>query len=193
MLGADADVVIIGGGPAGLLLAHLLSPEYRVIVFEKGKVGTTSKFWATTTRRLGLHALGSCAVATPSQVTISTFLGGTAVATGDVAVTDDKRLLATLLARCDSAGVTIVDQAEVTSLQWQQDGIRVAASGTTVRTRLIVDCTGGLSPIASTFQLHRLLGFFAIYGGHVADASFASNELVLASVLRLGHRRYSSR
>lgn len=41
------DVIIIGAGPAGLLLSKELSKKYSVLVLEKNKVGDTNKNWLT--------------------------------------------------------------------------------------------------------------------------------------------------
>lgn len=126
-------------------------------------------------------------VSTPEHLRISTFLGATALAIGDVAVTDEQAVLIVFLERCRAAGVIVLDRTELLSLEWEPTAVRLLSNRRTIRARIVVDCTGGLSPIAATFQLHRILGFFTIFGSHLTDVSFTSNELILASIDRLGH------
>lgn len=39
------DVVIVGGGPAGLSIGSELSARFKVLVLEKGDAGKTDRFW----------------------------------------------------------------------------------------------------------------------------------------------------
>jgi choline dehydrogenase-like flavoprotein len=73
---ADFDVLIVGGGPAGLLTASYLAPKHRVALIERGVVGRTDKFWMTSEVRLRKHALEHCVLNRPSVMTCGTFLGG---------------------------------------------------------------------------------------------------------------------
>ena len=41
------DVIIVGAGPAGLLLAKELSKKHKVIILEKNKIGDTNKSWVS--------------------------------------------------------------------------------------------------------------------------------------------------
>ena len=41
------DCIIIGAGPAGLLLAKELSKKHKVLVLEKNNIGETNKNWLT--------------------------------------------------------------------------------------------------------------------------------------------------
>jgi 2-polyprenyl-6-methoxyphenol hydroxylase-like FAD-dependent oxidoreductase len=64
--------------------------------------------------------------------------------------------------------------------------VRVTTTNGDERARLVIDCSGGISPIASTFKLHAIRGFFTVYGAHVEDVELATPDLVLANVARLG-------
>jgi hypothetical protein len=50
----------------------------------------------------------------------------------------------------------------------------------------VIDATGGLSPIAATFRLHRIDGFYAVYGAHLRNINLHSGDIVLAYVDHLG-------
>lgn len=181
------DVVIIGGGPSGLLLASMLAPSLNVIVLEQGVFGRTTKYWVTTVRRLEKNRLGNCILSSASRVTVGTFLGSKVVGEGDLAVVDDCIFLQTLIDRCSKAEVDLIDSARLLSLSWGRDYIEVITTGGEFKGRLVVDATGGGSPIARTFRLHKLSGFFSVYGAHVTAIDLSSQDVVLAHVHHLGH------
>lgn len=180
------DVLIIGGGPAGLLAAAQLSREHRVTLIERGVLGQTTKFWGTTERRLRRHGLEDLVLHRPTRMSASTFLGAHLAVQGDFAVVDDPRLLAELLARCRSRGVELLENCELVNLRWTHDGLHVLTTGETFLTRLVADATGGGSPIASTFRLHRIDGFYAVYGALLEGIKLHTADIVLGHVGFLG-------
>jgi hypothetical protein len=52
--------------------------------------------------------------------------------------------------------------------------------------RLVVDATGGLSPIATTFRLHKLYGFYGVYGALLQNITLNTPNIVLAYIEHLG-------
>jgi flavin-dependent dehydrogenase len=89
----DTEVLVVGGGPSGLLAASKLSLRHKVALIERGKPGTTNKFWVTTERRLTKHDLSMCVLSKRGHMSASTFLGSEAHVEGDFAVVDDSLLL----------------------------------------------------------------------------------------------------
>jgi|SRR6185503_3376167 len=182
----DLDVLVVGGGPAGLLTASRLANRHRVAVIERGALGTTSKYWVTTTRRLKRHGLAECILYNPGGMTASTFLGGFFRTTGDFAVVDDQSLMRVLLERCRSQGVQLVEKCSLLNLRWNERRIAVHTTSNAYSTRLVIDATGGQSPIAATFRLHRLYGFYSIYGSMLRGIALKTPDIVLAHIGRLG-------
>jgi len=181
------DVIIVGAGPAGLLLGSLLAKHASVLILERGTLGHTDKYWVTTSRRLGRHFLSESVSFQGERLLAGTFLGSEAIGIGDVAVVDDSKLLELLISRCQKAHAEFREQSELLSIRWEADALSVSTTGGEHKARLLVDATGGFSPIASTFRLHRLDGFFSVYGAHVEGISFLNNDIVMAYVLQLGH------
>lgn len=182
----QVDVLVAGGGPAGLLTAEYMAARWRVVLIDRGTLGRTTKYWVTSERRLKLHGLAECILHRAPAMILGTFLGGTARARGDLAVVDDQALLRLLIGRCRDAGVVLAERTTLLSLDWTATHIDVKTSGGRYRARLVVDATGGLSPIATTFRLHRLDGFYAVYGARLRGIVLHTDDIVLAFVEHLG-------
>lgn len=181
------DIIVIGGGPAGLLIARSLAPRLRVVLLEKRRIGETQKFWLTIRERLERHGLQHCITYSAPRVTAGTFLGELAPTYGDFCTVDEGLLLTTLAQQCTELGVCVKENAEVLSIAWRTNGVKVISSNGSYRARLIIDASGSVSPVASTFRLHKLRGFFSVYGAHIKGIHLNSTDIIGAHVIRLGH------
>ena len=117
---------------------------------------------------------------------LGTFLGQIVRARGDFAVVDDQALLQTLIARCRDLDVNLAECCSLLNLSWSHGRIQVRTTAGSYNVRLVVDASGGLSPIAKTFRLHRIDGFYAVCGAHVKGIKLHSVDVVLAHVGHLG-------
>ena len=183
----DVDIVVAGGGPAGLLAAGQLAANWRVAVIDRGIIGETTKYWVTSERRLRMHGLADCVLHRARALVVGTFLSGPVSATGDLAVVDDHLLLHRLLDRCRVSDVMLFDSSPLLSFTWAEERLWVETTAGSFRARLLVDATGGQSPIAATFRLHRLDGFYGVYGRYLRDIDLRSPDVVLAYVEHLGN------
>lgn len=169
------------------MAASLLSQQHRVCLIERGPLGRTAKCWVTTVRRLQKHGLDQCVLATPPTMSVGTFLGGRISVRGDFAVVDDRRALHVLIDRCKATGVHFIENCALLNLSWQERRLMADTTKGALNARLIVDATGGLSPVASTFQLHRIDGFYSIYGARLQGIKLRQSEIVLGFVSQLGN------
>ncbi len=183
---SEVDILIVGGGPAGLMAAKYLSKQHQVTLIERGNLGQTKKCWVTTGRRLQKHGLDQCVLSKPSRMTVGTFLGGYIAVNGDFAVVDDERLLRILLKQCRDGGVHLKENCRLLNFSWLGHRVQAQTTQGTIVSRLVVDATGGMSTVASTFRLHRIDGFYSIYGGMLRNIRLHSPEIVLGYVSQLG-------
>jgi flavin-dependent dehydrogenase len=182
----DVEILVVGGGPAGLLSAACLAKTHRVALIERGEVGLTTKYWLTSQRRLKKHGLESCVLFRPRKMTVSTFLGGYLETSGDLAVVDEQKLMRILVERCRNQGVLITDHCALLNLNWNKAHITAGTTSSSFKTRLVVDASGGSSPIAKTFKMHKLHGFFVVYGALLRRVTLHSKNAVLAHIEHLG-------
>ncbi|WP_157195864.1 FAD-dependent oxidoreductase [Bradyrhizobium sp. YR681] len=180
------DILVVGGGPAGLLTAAELSEKHRVALIDSKRLGQTSKFWVTTRRRLQKYELQDCVLSAPSKMTAGTFLGGYVAVDGDFAVVNDRRILEVLIERCRQRSVRLVENCSLISLKWCSDHIQACTTDDSFSVRAIVDASGGSSSIASTFRLHKIDGFYAVYGCELKNIEMKSQDIVLGYVAQLG-------
>jgi flavin-dependent dehydrogenase len=185
-VGEEVDILVVGGGPAGLLTAAHLAERHRVALIERGVLGETSKYWVTTVRRLERHGLEDCVLYRPSGMLAGTFLGGHFETRGNFAVVDDQSLMRLLVERCRGRGVLLTDRCSLLNLSWEDTRLRVQTTCGPYRPRLLVDASGGLSPIATTFRLHNLYGFYTVYGALLRNITLRTSDIVLAYIEHLG-------
>lgn len=182
----EVEILIVGGGPAGLLAASYLAERHSVALIERGLLGQTSKYWLTTSRRLNKHGLSDCVSYKPESMVFGTFLGSYLESFGDLVVVNDQLLMNLLVKRCRSRGVQFTEQCSILNLKWTDKRLLIQTTAGSYSTRLVVDASGAGSPIASTFRLHKLYGFFSVYGALLQNIRLRSEKIILAYVERLG-------
>jgi flavin-dependent dehydrogenase len=182
-----ADVLVIGGGPSGLLLAGKLGRHLNLAILERNRLGETSKFWLTTESRLARHDLLSAAQYRTARATVGTFQGSFAYAEGAFTVVNERTLLDLLIEGCRRASVRLFENTKVLNIAKQEGHLVVHTTDGQYRARLVLDASGGASPFAATFRLQRLEGFYSIYGGHLEDLDLSSTDIVGAHIIHFGH------
>jgi glycine/D-amino acid oxidase-like deaminating enzyme len=119
-------------------------------------------------------------------MTAGTFLGSYIAVRGDYAVVDDQRLLRALSERCRDRGVHVQEDCRLLNLSWPGSRVQAQTTRGTILARLVIDATGGLSPLATTFRLHKIDGYYAVYGAMLRGIRLHGPEIVLGYVSQLG-------
>lgn len=159
------DIVIAGGGPAGLSIAADLARDARVLLVERRRPGTTYATWCSYMDRVVAHGLESAVAFRADHLHFSGPSCSHAMA-DDCVVLDHDAVMRIWLERAAAAGVA-VRQASFLSYRRLAGGVEVATSRGPVRTRLLIDAMGCPSPIAERHRLIRRKDAWVLYGARI--------------------------
>lgn len=159
------DVIIVGGGISGLLIASQLAGRASVLVLEREQRLPEHKYWLTDKASCLQHPELSTYIDTEYECMRFIAYDGTSATTeGPYVLWDTGKLVNGLAEGIEvlggeiSTGTSFYTYAESTS------HLTVCSNRGVLTCRLMIDCTGHASPIASAKGLLETIGFFALYG-----------------------------
>ena len=159
------DVIILGAGIAGLLLASELSQNCRVLIVEKESRIPERKYWLTPKACLELNPEFQHCI--DSQYSFLEFIAYDRTryrCLGDYILWDTQLLINFLVRQIESRGGKILKGHEFYSYRSTKHGLVVEASDLELHTRLLVDCMGFASPIVFAEDVVRIRGYYFLYG-----------------------------
>lgn len=156
------DVIIAGGGPAGLAIAAELAARFRVLVLEKNIAGTTDRFWFVPPDVLDNDTRSY------SYGGVTRFLTRTYSMHGDdlawraklfrsYPYIKDADILKSWAGTVKAAATKslIMDRCVYRDHTVDDSGVTVTTSAGRFRGRLLIDCTGFDSPIVARYGFDR--------------------------------------
>src|ERR1043166_138930 len=170
----SADVVIAGGGVAGLLLASALGPKCSAILLEQHNSIPRNKYWLTDISAVQKNPeLRSCVDREYDFMDFVSYDGLVATVKGNYCLWDTDRLLNRLEEDARSAGVTILTGPTLYSYLQKRDAIIVRANSNEIKAKLLIDCMGFGSPIVGAKGIAKIKGYYVLHGCEVGVKSDA--------------------
>ena len=162
------DIIISGAGPAGLTTAIELASDYKVLLIEKNKPGTTTATWYSYADRAKEYDLED-AVAMRTDYIKFTSPSQTHFMRDDCVIFDHNKVLANWLKKANALGVDI-RQEEFISYKYAEDGVVINTSKNQYSAPLFIDTMGINSPIIKQNKLIKRKDAWVIYGARIKNA-----------------------
>ena len=162
----DFDIIIAGGGPAGLSAAAELSKNFKVLLVEENVLGTTYASWYSYGDRIKKHNLEE-AVAFRSNYLY--FVAPTLEHKmyDDVAVLDHDKVMQIWSERAKENGAKFVQAKFLDYSRKYQDFVVVKTSAGNYSAKLLIDACGAPSPIVKKRNLVKRVDAWVIYGAKI--------------------------
>ncbi|MGB5236254.1 MAG: FAD-binding protein [Flavobacteriaceae bacterium] len=164
------EIVIAGGGPAGMSAAAELSKEFKVLVVEKKKPGTTQSTWYSYADRAKKYNLEE-AVAVRTDYIKFTAPTAEHFMKDQCVIFDHDKVLQIWMERAKANGARVRQEAFV-DYQRDDQGIIVLTSKGKYHAELVVDCMGINSPIVQKNKLIKRKDAWVIYGAKLSNVQF---------------------
>lgn len=164
------DVIVAGAGPAGLTAAVELSKNFKVLLLEKEKPGTTKATWYSYADRAKANGLDE-AVAVRTNYIKFTSPSQTHYMQDDCVIFDHNKVLEIWLKRAKSNG-TDIRQETFFDYQYDKKGIVVQTDRGQYSSPLLIDAMGIQSPIVQKNKLIKRKDAWVIYGARLKNVDF---------------------
>jgi 2-polyprenyl-6-methoxyphenol hydroxylase-like FAD-dependent oxidoreductase len=161
----QAEVVVLGAGVAGLLIASELAGLHEVLVLEQAAAIPSTKFWLTDRGSADANPeLAPAIDSAYSTMAFTAYEGTSYLVPGDFCMWDSNRLLAALTTKLTRRGGRIEFGQRFYSLGTDDGKASVYVNDRRIDSRLVIDCMGGGSPIIYAKGIVDVIGFYLLYG-----------------------------
>ncbi|KJR42722.1 lycopene beta and epsilon cyclase [Candidatus Magnetoovum chiemensis] len=166
MVGSNVyEIIILGGGISGLLLASELSKRHCVAVFEKEPQIPQNKYWLTDKGSLDKNPhLKHLIDTTYEHMDFIAYDGTSYRCSGSYNLWDTKKLTEYLVNEILGNSGHVKTLCQFYGYTLKNNGIEVLANDKTYRCKLAVDCMGYASPLIYSKGVIDLRGYYLVYG-----------------------------
>lgn len=164
------DIIIAGGGPAGMSAAAELSKHFSILLIEKKKPGTTQSTWYSYADRAEKYELEDAIAVRTDYIkftapSVEHFMKDKCV------IFDHDKVLQIWMGRAQSKGAEINQEAFI-SYKNTGDKITVTTDKRTYQAKLLIDSMGINSPIVQENNLVKRKDAWVIYGAKMKNVTF---------------------
>lgn len=164
----SADIVVAGGGVAGLLIAGALAPKCSVVLIEQRESLPRNKYWLTEEEALKENShLRGCVDRYYNSMDFVAYDGLTASVEGRYSLWDTDKLIGRLEQDLRGSGAKVLTGHALYSFLHTRDAIVVRANALEIRAKLLIDCMGFGSPIVGAKNIATIKGYYIVHGCEV--------------------------
>jgi flavin-dependent dehydrogenase len=163
------DVVIAGGGIAGLLIANALASQFSVTLLEQSDSLPRNKYWLTDAKAARENPQIQQCVDTRYQfLDFVAYDGMTATIHGNYCLWDTDKLIEVLSERLIKSGARLLTGHRLYAFYYGKNSIFVRANSELIQARLLIDCMGFGSPIVGAKSVATISGYYILHGSELA-------------------------
>ncbi len=164
----STDIVVAGGGVAGLLIASTLAPKCSVVLIEQRDSLPRNKYWLTEDEALKQNSpLRECIDRYYDFMDFVAYDGLTASVKGRYSLWDTNKLIGQLEQDLRNSGAKVLTGHALYSFSQARDAIVVRANSIEIRAKLLIDCMGFGSPIVGAKNIATIKGYYIVHGCEV--------------------------
>ena len=164
----STDVVVAGGGVAGLLIASALSPRFSVVLLEQNDFLPRNKYWLTDAIDLSDDPqLNVCIDKHYSTLDFVAYDGLTATINGNYCLWNTERLIGLLEERSLQNGARLLTGHQLYAFWQKRNYIFIRANSRTIQAKLLIDCMGFGSPLVGAKNIATITGYYVLHGCEV--------------------------
>jgi len=163
-----ADVVVAGGGIAGLLIASELATQLKVVLLEQDENLPRGKYWLSDGESGRVSpAFFPCIDRIYNQIDFVAYDGLKASVSGTYCLWDTDRLIEKLTADFVRSGGDLLTGYRLYSYSQSADSITIRANAEMIKAKLLVDCMGFGSPLVAAKGIASIMGYYILCGCEV--------------------------
>ncbi len=159
------EIIILGAGIAGLLLASELSKQHKVLIIDNNSEIPKDKYWLTSERSALVNSeLTSLIDSYIPHMDFLAYDDTVCRVTGRFPLWDGDRLLNYFVENIKSNGGEFKFGLRFYSLKYTNQKVCINVGNKSLTAKLIIDCMGYNSPIAAALTRNRITGYYFLYG-----------------------------
>lgn len=157
----EYDMIIIGAGPAGLLLGKELSKTHNILILEKNKIGETNKSWLTYENRWEKEKFPKSLITNKFNKWKSFIFEQNYTVKDKFICIDEKCFLKYLAKIITNNNSDIFESFEFKNFKRKDNCIIIENK---FSTKLLIDCSGTNSVIVKKYNLIKEKQYYNCYG-----------------------------